>query len=159
MKRERILRKYTREISLKKKTLVFIIVLAYIVLLIKLLVFKSGRDLNQVRSINIVPFYTIKNYSMALYYGNISFKDYLFNIIGNVAVFIPFGLMVPYIMIGMKRFNTFISGVVFVLIIEAYQLEKNIGVFDIDDIMLNIMGVLIGLVAYSIIARIRGLNE
>ncbi len=143
---------------MKKKVFVFIIVLVYIAIIIKALVFKSGRAAGLSRAINIEPFYTIKNYTLAFNNGNISFKEYFYNIIGNVLVFIPFGLIIPYLMLGMKRFNTFVLGVVFILSIEAYQLEKNIGVFDIDDIMLNIVGVLIGVILYSFMVRSRGLN-
>ncbi len=144
---------------MKKKISVFIFIVIYIALIVKLLVFKGGRAIGSDRAINIELFYTIKNYTLALYNGNITLKNYLLNIVGNVFIFVPIGIMLPYIMIGMKKFNTFVALTIFVLGIEAYQLEKNIGVFDIDDILLNVLGIIIGIIIYSIIIRSRGFYE
>ncbi len=138
--------------------MVFIIVLLYMALIVRILVFKNGINFNSNGAINVEPFYTIKNYTIAMQNANITLKDYSYNIIGNVLIFIPFGMILPYIMFGMKRFNTIVIGFLFILSIEAFQLIARLGVFDIDDIILNLCGVIIGVIVYSFVVMIRGLN-
>ncbi len=143
---------------MKKRIIVFVVLLVYIAIIVKVLVFKNGINFNSHGAINVEPFYTIKNYTLAMKNSNISVKDYLYNIIGNIIIFIPFGIVLPYIMFGMKRLNTLFVGFLFVLLIEGVQFIASLGVFDIDDIILNVTGVMIGIIIYSLAIRIRGDN-
>ena len=69
------------------------------------------------------------------------------NIFGNIGMFIPFGVLLTILFNGSlkKAFSIFIFGV---LMLEATQLISYRGVFDVDDILLNTIGFLIG---YSMI--------
>ncbi len=71
------------------------------------------------------------------------------NIIGNIAMFIPVGIVWP---ICFKELNsigkTVIAGAVFTLLIEISQLLFYERCSDIDDLILNTTGVMIGAVIY-----------
>ena len=92
---------------------------------------------------NFVPFKEIFRYE----FGS---KVFMHNIIGNILLFIPFGYFVSHIMKTRKPFAMFIISVITSITIEFTQLK--IGrTFDVDDIILNLIGSIIGYLFYVII--------
>lgn len=100
---------------------------------------------------NIEPFRTIKLY-VDLENG-VSFTARLINLLGNVAVFIPFGLLLPLLN---RKLGSIIALTLCmapcILLLEALQMLLRLGSFDIDDLMLNLLGVWTG----YIVLRLRG---
>lgn len=74
------------------------------------------------------------------------------NIIGNIAVFIPFGYFTGIFMKKPKRIwvGVFLT-CLFSMAIEGVQLVTKVGICDIDDVILNTLGGAIGIVLYKII--------
>ena len=76
---------------------------------------------------------------------------FLENVVGNVFLFLPLGILLPLIS---KRFNSFLKiflfGLLFSLSIEILQwISRQYGVYrsvDIDDVILNVIGILGGLI-------------
>ena len=68
------------------------------------------------------------------------------NIIGNVAAFVPFGIFVGYFLKNSKYtfLKTILLGLVFTVAIEGIQLITRVGICDVDDILLNFIGVVTG---------------
>ncbi len=67
------------------------------------------------------------------------------NIILNIFMLVPFGLLLPYIAkIFRKIVPITLAGLVFTLFIEATQLILRRGIFETDDLINNTLGVLIG---------------
>lgn len=67
------------------------------------------------------------------------------NLAGNIMMFIPFGLFW-----GRKRLGNFVVwAVMLTVIIETVQLFTLKGSFDIDDILLNVFGAIIGYFLYN----------
>ena len=96
---------------------------------------------------NFIPFKEILRYK---------FTDQLFfhNVIGNIAVFIPFGYLITDAIYILSKKDKFYISLIYVVItslsIETIQLF--IGrTFDIDDIILNTLGGLIGIIIYKLI--------
>lgn len=92
---------------------------------------------------NIIPFKTITNYIR--YYKYAGFTVWFFNLFGNIIAFIPFGLLLP--LLGRKTagiISTTLAAFVFSLLVEIVQLYTGLGTFDVDDIVLNIIGCIIG---------------
>ena len=88
---------------------------------------------------NFVPFKEILRYS---YTSTLFYK----NVLGNVLLFIPFGYFANIILRNKKAIISIIITFITSLSIELIQM--NIGrSFDIDDIMLNLLG---GIVGYNI---------
>ncbi|GLB32813.1 hypothetical protein LAD12857_47360 [Lacrimispora amygdalina] len=100
-------------------------------------------------NINLVPFRSI---APQLKY--ITEWWSLKNIIGNIILFIPLGFLVPLVYINAQRFyKTFLIVFLSVLLIESFQLFTMLGVFDIDDIILNCTGGIIGYFLFYILKR------
>lgn len=93
---------------------------------------------------NFMPFKTIRMY--------IKYADRLNsfeNLAGNILLFVPFGFLLP--MMGERSkgfFDVFLSALVLVLGIELFQLCTSFGVFDVDDIILNCFGAVLGYCGY-----------
>lgn len=102
-------------------------------------------------SFNIVPFKTIKLFSLGYKYGLVSFNAYFTNIFGNILVFMPYGFFIPMLF---KKINSFLKFLIFLLIIilliEISQFFTMSGSFDIDDIILNLLGASIGYGIYRV---------
>jgi len=97
---------------------------------------------------NFVPFKEIFRYSI----GSIKF---LKNIVGNIVLFIPFGFFVSYYLKNKKMFTSVILTLITSTTIEVVQYY--IGrVFDIDDIILNLVGGIIGFLLFIGFDAIRG---
>lgn len=138
-----------------------IFVFIYILVIIKLIIFKypvsvlhaimenwgSESIRNGVYSANFVPFKTIKMYIR--YYGSLNSFENLF---GNILIFIPLGCFLPKALPKMKNIIwTLLFAGCFIVDIELFQLVTRFGEFDVDDIILNLLGVLIGAGLYHII--------
>lgn len=67
------------------------------------------------------------------------------NLLGNLLPFVPFGFLLPIAYPRIKAFfKVFVVGIFAVLFIEIFQYMTRLGSFDVDDIILNMVGVLIG---------------
>ncbi|MEQ2468005.1 VanZ family protein [Niallia hominis] len=96
-------------------------------------------------SSNFVPFKTISMYIQAIFYGNMNLDIPIKNLFGNLFMFLPMGLYLPYFIKRTKQVSAF--SIVFLSIlflIEFTQLLIRRGSFDIDDFILNTIGALIG---------------
>lgn len=96
-------------------------------------------------SSNFVPFKTISMYIQAIFYGNMNLDIPIKNLFGNLFMFLPMGLYLPYFIKRTKQVSVF--SIVFLSIlflIEFTQLLIRRGSFDIDDFILNTIGALIG---------------
>ncbi len=98
-------------------------------------------------NINLKPFYTIKNYiNVILHYPDSYYYEHcIINLIGNIVMFIPAGFLLPRIFDPVRKFFHFLP-VVFIgiLFVELLQLFAMVGSFDIDDIILNLSGMIVG---------------
>lgn len=135
-----------------------IIFVVYLILVIKVIIFKypiehlkaiaatweKGVILEGLDTANFTLFKTIRMYIDYSYMLN-SFE----NLVGNVVVFIPFGFLIPYVLKrGRNFFVMLINAFLFVLGIEVFQLFSAFGAFDVDDILLNCVGAILGYFAY-----------
>ena len=94
---------------------------------------------------NFIPFNTITFYIKSIFDGSINPDIPIINLSANLLMFLPAGLYLPYYT---KRIKTIKSCVIIMLIIllfiELIQFFTRRGSFDIDDLILNILGVVIG---------------
>lgn len=73
------------------------------------------------------------------------------NVLGNIALFIPLGLLLPLVSLRMRFFLLTIGcGILFSLMIETVQYLFAARIFDIDDLLLNAAGTIIGRFLYSV---------
>ena len=99
--------------------------------------------------VNLIPFVNLFDYDNK--------RDLLLNVIGNTAMFIPSGIVLPIIY---KRLNSFwkvlAAGALISLCIEIIQLPFSVRASDVDDLILNALGVAIG---YGIYAAVKHLKR
>lgn len=94
-------------------------------------------------------FFTIDNFLYAYLQGNLDPWFFWSNILGNILVFMPFGFLLKHSGYTMTR--GLLYGLALILFIEGVQLVSGLGVFDVDDILLNGIGVFLGLLIYDIL--------
>lgn len=151
-------------------------IIAFIILFITKLIINKGKLINKKRELTIITFfsYIIGVLSQALKLGDketsfinlVPFKiiirdikslingDYLIfliNIVGNILLFIPIGILVPMLWKIKDRYVILI-GFLISLSIEITQLYLG-RVTDIDDLILNTSGVIIGLLVYKCVNK------
>ena len=138
---------------LKRKTILEGIFLLYLLVLFWLLFarvhFSSGvgywEDIRS--SFNGVPFYSIRQYFRILFLGEShTYYFYAFvNLFGNILLFVPFGFLAPLLNRRARNFfrliPTFSAGI---LAVELLQLLTLRGSCDVDDILLNTFGCMLG---------------
>ena len=77
------------------------------------------------------------------------------NLLGNVVIFVPFGFFMPMA----SRYRSFFSTVFYSfglsLCVETFQLLTKVGSFDVDDLILNTLGGVIGYLLFWICNKIR----
>lgn len=77
------------------------------------------------------------------------------NMIGNVLLFVPTGILMPLIYPKMNRFwKVFLAGMGLSLTIELMQLPFASRVTDVDDLILNTVGAAAGYILYWIVRTI-----
>ena len=97
-------------------------------------------------AINIKPLHSIRLFSQLLEPGSPHFHLALLNLLGNLLIFLPYGFLGSLLLRNKGRFRLFFSGLFCILLIEFLQLLTGIGVWDIDDILLNTLGLCLGLI-------------
>ncbi|PZE22067.1 VanZ family protein [Paenibacillus xerothermodurans] len=96
---------------------------------------------------NLIPFKTINNYITEYHHYN--FHTWAINLFGNVAAFMPFGFLVPLLFPRFAKANRLTALFLLVLVlIEALQFAAQVGSFDVDDIILNMVGVWLGTIPH-----------
>ena len=133
-----------------------IVLLLYVAVIAYLMLFciRLGRYPHQVTLVNLVPFEEISRfYKVFLQTRN---RNSLMNLAGNVVMFMPFGMIVPMSFPKKKvRILTPFLSCLFSLVMELIQYGTRRGSFDVDDLILNtvggVLGWLIFLLAYHIL--------
>ena len=104
---------------------------------------------------NLIPLNEIKRFIK--YHEILGYKSLIINIAGNILAFAPFGFFMPIVSPQDNRvLRVVVTGCCFSLLIEMLQLVFKIGIFDVDDILLNTIGVTVGYMGFRIAARIVG---
>ncbi len=89
---------------------------------------------------NLVPLYSI-----GVQIRHISEGWARLNLLGNFVPFVPFGLLLP---LAYPKTGTFVRvagiGLLFLIFVEVFQFFTRLGSFDVDDIILNMVGVICG---------------
>ena len=96
---------------------------------------------------NLQPLFEIKRIWRSSHI--LGMKYVILNFAGNVIAFIPFGYLRPKMVKKKPRlFHTVLFSFEFSLLVELTQLISRTGSFDVDDLILNTFGGLIGYILY-----------
>ncbi|MBE6161551.1 MAG: VanZ family protein [Firmicutes bacterium] len=114
--------------------LVFII---YVLLLYQLL---TNVETNTSSGYNLVPFTEIMRYK----FGS---RLFMTNVVGNILIFVPFGYFVSGYIRASKVGHILAVSIISSLVVEVVQLQIGRS-FDVDDILLNVSGAILGFLVY-----------
>ena len=97
-------------------------------------------------SANFIPFKTIK-----MYIRYRSSLNSFANLFGNLFILTPLGILLPFA--WRKKHSVFLITAIGFLVsmaVETLQLVLGVGAFDVDDLILNTLGVIVGYILYKI---------
>ena len=117
-----------------------IFILPYTIFLLYLMFLGFGREQHEANIVRLLPFVS----TILFVQNTTSWESIIINLLGNIIMFIPFGFLgwlnAKYFSFK-KLIVDFLSALI---IVEALQYLTRLGVFDIDDLALNSLGVWIG---------------
>ncbi len=103
---------------------------------------------------NVIPFREIRRF--IVYADLLGPMAVISNLFGNIAIFMPFGFLVPILGRKKRKFwFTALLGFELSLSVECIQLVTKTGCFDVDDIFLNTIGGMLGYLVYALMQRKR----
>lgn len=145
------MKKRTRKVILGLGKLLFV---AYIIFLIYFLLFSDwyGRSDMAEYHYNLVLFQEIRRFWD--YRDTVGMFASMSNLLGNVLIFVPFGFFFPMGSRKKSFFRTAKLSFGISLAIELFQLISKVGCFDVDDLLLNTLGGIVGYICYMICIRI-----
>lgn len=123
-----------------KKKIAWLIFIIYIAALLRITVFRNGFDFSNAFSggeMNLIPLEDL----VKVFTADKRMFIYLF--FGNILWFVPFGFLLKRLT-GMAAGKVILLGFGVSLFIETMQLVFGVGVFEIDDLLLNTFGVVLG---------------
>ena len=142
-------------------SLLYIFFAAYLLLLLKIVLFKY-RSLSQVagsiisgdirgfHSLNLIPFRTIIVFVRLALKGE--FMRGFANIAGNICIFAPLGYFLPLLFKKFRNPRRVLLLALFLsCVFEILQYFLRLGSADIDDVLLNFIGAALGFIFYRII--------
>ena len=117
-----------------------IFILPYTIFLLYLMFLGFGREQHEANIVRLFPFVS----TVFFVQNTTSWESIIINLLGNIIMFIPFGFL-GWLNAKYFSFKKLIVDFLSVLIIvEALQYLTRLGVFDIDDLALNSLGVWTG---------------
>lgn len=134
------------------RTFAILAMLAYLLLLAYLLFFSStyGRTMEMGYRYNLKPFLEIRRGLENI--DKVGYRYVIVNIAGNIVAFMPFGFLLP--MITERRVHTghaLVDTFLLSLCAETVQLLSRTGAFDVDDLILNTVGGVLGYWCYAVL--------
>ncbi len=148
------------------KKLMKVLFFIYIVLVIRLIIFKYPmnmlREIASTWSRDVVweglskaNFQFFRTINLYIHNWHRSGINSFGNLVGNVLAFVPYGYMLPRICRPAKNiFICMFFSFIFILGIELFQLFSAFGIFDVDDILLNMTGAGAGYLLFLLIRTI-----
>ncbi|MDM1554615.1 VanZ family protein [Chryseobacterium indologenes] len=117
-----------------------ILIIPYTLFLLYLMFLGMGRFQYEDNLITVEPVLS----TIKFIQGAISWKDIVVIVLGNIVMFVPFGFLgwvFPQLKDLKSLLFTFIPAIT---IVEGLQYFTRMGIFEVDDILLNTLGVYLG---------------
>lgn len=140
------LRKLRGEQRRRYRTGALWVLLLYYLCILSVLLFFGGLfhlDRGYGGAVNLEPFHTIRNY--IIYYRRTGSFVSVTNLLGNVVILVPLGVLMPVMFRPMRHFWTFLPLAALVSCgVEYIQWVTATGAADVDDSILNFIGAALG---------------
>lgn len=80
---------------------------------------------------------------------------FLVNFIGNIVLFVPWGVLLPACFKKLQSFKHFAAlTLVALILVESIQIFSMLGSFDVEDILLNMIGACVGFACFKKVSRL-----
>ncbi len=143
-----------KQLSKKQKRIFILLFLLYLGLVVYLTCFGE----RMANASDGSPRYNLKPFKEILRFWNnrhiVGNRSMFLNIFGNVLLFVPLGAFLCAVPKKTNIFICFLISALFSLFIETLQFCFNLGSFDVDDLILNTAGGLLGYILYWIFRSI-----
>ena len=140
---------FRKEHIVMSRRIVIGALIVYTICLLMLLFMRPGNQ--SYDSYNLVPFETVSFYLS----GEVAPLVAIYNLAANIGLFIPYGT--AFLLLSKKRPSTGVLlavPVAGITIIEVTQWLTGRGSLDIDDLLLNVVGVIIGYALTPVVRRV-----
>ena len=106
-------------------------------------------------NLNLIPFATIDRYLHFLQVQQGALlRHAVINLAGNIVMFVPLGFFLPCFFPKLRAFLRLLpAAVCLILSIELIQLFSLLGSCDIDDLLLNLIGIFIGYPLFCLLRK------
>lgn len=143
-----------KENKRKIQMISWVFFIIYLVMMVYFLFFseRMGRVPGNQYRYNLIPFTEIRRYLQ--YHQKIGSFNVCLNLLGNVVCFIPFGFVIPILTRKQTALRMFLLSMLASVLVELLQLVSMLGSCDVDDIILNTLG---GLIGYFLFVLGRGI--
>ena len=132
----------------KQKWICLFLFALYILVLLYLTIFRFNFYYDE-RQLNLTLFA-----NLIYLFQNAGVGEFVRLFFGNICWFIPFGFLLPILMKKKSFFITVVIGMMFSFFIETMQYILFKGVAELDDLILNTFGTVIGYLLYRILQKI-----
>ena len=133
--------------------LYFLIVFCMCVSRFNVIMTIMGGQLTRVEEINLLPFHSIRE---NLKYGR---SPVSWDMLYNMVMFVPFGVIYCYYQKNFRVYKAVGMSCLTTFFIESAQLVLKTGVVDIDDLIVNTLGSLMGIMVDVILQHISFKNQ
>lgn len=145
-------KEFNHKAVMKLLFIIYMCVLMYVVFFAEAM----GRTSQDGYVYNLTPLKEIKRFMKYIWDNDALGSVARLNIFGNIIAFIPFGIYLPYTSESKLGFiSTFLYTFSLSLTIELVQLITKVGSCDVDDIILNTLGGVIGYILWYIYTKLR----
>ena len=128
--------------------LYFIIVICMCVTRFNIIMTIIGGPITHIDAVNLLPFHNIRE---NLEYGR---KPISWDMLNNMVMFVPIGIIYCYYQKNFSVFKAIVLSFSTTLFIECAQFVLKTGVVDIDDLIVNTLGGLIGILLYIVLREL-----
>lgn len=107
-------------------------------------------------NIRLTPWHTNRNYLWVLQNSEDPGmrRAAVINLVGNVVMFVPMGYLMAAVFPKLRSFwRLLLWSVLLICAVELLQLVTGLGVCDIDDLLLNLPGVLLGWIFWLLLSK------
>lgn len=145
-------KEFNHKAVMKLLFIIYMCVLVYVVFFAEAM----GRTPQDGYVYNLTTLKEIKRFMKYIWDNDALGRAARLNIFGNIIAFIPFGIYLPYTSESKLGFiSTFLYTFSLSLTIELVQLITKVGSCDVDDIILNALGGVIGYILWYIYTKLR----
>lgn len=142
--------------NLRPKTWLWLLFIGYCGMMLWLLLLHRIGAGPGVGQFNLQPLETVQRYLWVLRYSTdpVQWGNAAANLFGNVGLFVPLGAFLPLLLSTLRKFWRFaLLAVAIILALELTQAATGLGTFDVDDLILNLVGTLLGWLLWCCLRR------